>query len=174
VGGAALVFFGLAALTLSLALAFPLRVEARGSVAGVAVGSGLAVLALLRAPKRPPLAAATLALAILASLALLVATLFGGPNALLPVAFYAFLALDLVFLASALIAAAPLLLPGRAEGIRWSRWAPALLIAGLFLYTPALQLGRSASPALLAGALGLVVLVVGLSPLSRAGPMRPR
>ncbi|HUR69982.1 MAG TPA: hypothetical protein VM370_12110 [Candidatus Thermoplasmatota archaeon] len=161
-------FLVLAGAALAGGLVFPLASDLRGPVAGVALAFALAIVALLRAPRRPPLAAAALALEVLSALALLLATLYGAPNALLPVALYAFLALAIVLVAGALLAAAPILLPGTARGVRWQRWAPALLIAALFLYTPALQLGRSPVPAAIVGAAGVVLVVFGLGPLARS------
>lgn len=163
--------------TVALAWAFarPLGAGFRTPVALIALGFAFAVATLLRA-KRPaharPLLGAAFALAVLAPLALLLATLYDAPNALLPAAFFALLALDLVALSAALVVGAPLLLPGRAREGRWSAWAGALVVASLFLYTPALQLGRSSAPALLVAALGLALLVRGLAPMATPEPMR--
>jgi hypothetical protein len=161
----ALFFLALAAGALAIAFARPFAADFRGPVAATAVGLGLATMTVLRAPSRPALAASALATAVLAALALLLGTLSFD---LLPLALYAFLAFALVAIACALVAAAPLLLPGRIRGARWMKWAPALLIAALFLYTPALQLGRSAAPAAIVAAAGVAALVWGLAPLARA------
>lgn len=163
----------LALATLGFALAFlaPFAATFRVPTAILAVAYALATVALLRATRPAsarPLLAGALALAILAALATLLATLGGAPNALLPAALHAQLALSLVALAAALVVAAPLLLPGRASGRRWTRWGPALLIAALFAYTPALQYGRSAAPAAMLGAVGLAILLLGLRKLARA------
>lgn len=144
----------------------------RTPVAIVALGFAFAVATLLRA-HRPasarPLLGASFALALLSALALLFATLYDAPNALLPAAFLALAALDIVLLGAALVVGAPLLLPGRPREGRWSTWGSALLVASLFLYTPALQLGRSSAPAILVAVLGLAVLVRGLAPLAQGG-----
>jgi len=166
---AALGFLALGAGALAWAFARPIGASFRTPVAILALAYALAVTALLRverpAPARPLLASA-LALAILAALALLLATLYDAPNALLPVALYAHAALALALLGAALVVASPLLLPGRAREGRWRAWSMALLIGALFLYTPAIQYGRGHAPALLLGAAGLALLLWGLLPLS--------
>lgn len=161
---AALVFVVLATAGLAAAFAFPLALDLRGALAALATAFALGTVALIRAASKPKLLAYVLALALLATLALLLASIEAS---LFPLAFHAFVAMDVVFLASALSAAAPILLPGRIRRERWMRWGPALLIAALFLYTPALQLGRSATPAAIVGAIGLAVIVLGLAPLAR-------
>lgn len=167
---AALLANALAAGALAWSFARPFGADLRLPVALVALAFALAVTALLRVP-RPlstrPLVAGAFALAILTALALLLATLGGLPNALLPAALFAAFALAAVLLAAALASGAPLLLPGRASEGRWRRYAPALLIAALFLYTPALQLDRSPLPAALVGGAGLLWLLAGLSGLLR-------
>lgn len=167
---AALLFLALSAGFLAYALHRPLSGFFRAPVATFALALALGVATLMRLPRPErsrPLLASSLALAILAALALLLATLTGAPNALLPAAFFAAVALALVLAAAATVSAAPILLPGRAEGVRWQKWASALLIASLFLYTPSLQYERSFAPALLVATLGLVVLLAGLAPLAR-------
>ena len=168
---AALGILLLAGAFLAFALHRPLAGLFRAPVAAMALAFALGAATLLRLPRparAAPLLGASLALAVLAALALLLATLAGVPNALLPVAYFAGLALALVLLAAALVVAAPILLPGRVERVRWQKWAGALLIAALFLYTPSIQYGRSAAPAILVGALGVVVLLAGLAPLATA------
>lgn len=170
---AALLVLALSTALLAYALHRPLAGLFRGPVAGLALALALGVATLIRLPRPErsrPLLGAGLALTVLAALALLLATLHGAPNALLPVAFFAALALTIVLLAAALVAASPLLLPGRAEGTKWQKWSAALLIAALFLYTPSIQYARSAAPAMIVAAAGLVILLAGLSPLARPTP----
>lgn len=178
-GYAATAAFALAAGALAWAFARSFATGFRTPVAIVALGLAFSIAALLRA-RRPasarPLLAGSFVLAILAALALLFATLYDAPNALLPAAFFALAALALVALSAALVVGAPLLLPGRPRDGRWGAWASALLIAALFLYTPALQLGRSAAPAMILAVLGLALLVRGLAPMAIASstPRRMR
>jgi hypothetical protein len=164
----------LALVSLLVPLLSPVGATFRWPVAGIALAYALGAATLLRARRGTPLLVSALVLAILAALALLLSTLHGPANALLPVALYAHLAFTLVLVAAALDEAAPLLLPGKTKGRRWTRFAPALLIAALFLYTPALQYGRSAAPAALAAAVGLALLLAGLAPLGSSVPTRLR
>ena len=174
--GATLAYGALGVLALSTSflvagLLFPLSGMARTAVAGLALAFALGITTLLRARRdASPLLSSAFVLGILAALALLLATLYGGPNALLPVALFATLAFALVLVVGALVAAAPILLPGKLAGARWMRWGPALLIAALFLYTPALQYGRSAAPAAIVAAIGLLVLLRGAAPLASNAP----
>lgn len=170
IGFGALAVLALAAISLVVAFLDPVGATFRWPVAGVALAYALGVATLLRARRGQPLLASALVLGVLAALALLLATLYGPVNALVSAAFYAHVAFALVLVAAALVAAAPILLPGRARGERWTRWGPALLIAALFLYTPALQYARSAAPAAIAGAVGLAIVLAGLAPLASSAP----
>ena len=165
---ATLVVLALATIALVLGLLDPVRAQLRWPVAGVALAFALGATTLLRARREGPLFASALVLAILAALALLLSTLYGPANALLPVAAYAHAAFALVLLCAALVPAAPLLLPGKMRGARWMAWGPALLIAALFLHAPAYQSGRSVVPATLVAILGLALLLRGLWPLATA------
>lgn len=160
----------IAAIALAWAFTHPLGASYRWPVAILALAYALGITTLLRAARPAsvgPLLASALVLAILAALALLLATLTAAPNSLIVAALDAHLALGLVLLAAALVVGAPLLLPGRASEGRWTRLGPALLIAALFLETPALQYARSALPAAIVGAIGLAMVIVGLAPAAR-------
>lgn len=174
-GFGALAVLALATLSLVVAFLDPVGASFRWPVAGIALAYALGAATLLRARRRgAPLLTSALVLAILAALALLLATLYGPVNALVPAALYAHVAFALVLVAAALVAAAPILLPGRPRGERWMRWGPALLIAALFLYTPALQYARSPAPAAIAGAVGLAIVLAGLAPLASSAPAAMR
>lgn len=165
---AATVALALAAGGAAWAFARPFAASFRTPVALVALAYALAITLLLRAQRPAPLRgllAGSFVLGLLAATALLVATLYGDPNSLLPAALYAHVALALVLIAAALALAAPILLPGRAREGRWRAWAPALMIAALFLLTPAIQYDRGVAPAAVVGALGLAVLLWGLLPV---------
>lgn len=177
--GAALVVLALAALTLALAFAFPLQSDFFWPSVGVVLALTFGILTLRRvAPPAHarPLLRATLALAVLAGIVLVLATLGGKPSRLAGLALHAQLVFALALLVAALQVGARLMLPGQPKGARWWKWTSALAIAGLFLLAPAYQYPRSPFPGALVLAVALALAVAGLMPLaSSARPaMRTR
>lgn len=163
---AALVFHALATGAFAFAFARPVGASFTLPAAVLLLADALALTALLRFRYAPATLArersllqAALALAPLATLALLLGVLGDEPNALLPMALYAHLALALVLVTLLAPLAAPLVLRAPHALGRRARWGAVLLILGLFLLAPAFQYPRPSLPGAALSVLGAALLV---------------
>lgn len=149
--GAALALSASSTLALGIAFAQPASADFRWPAAGALLADVLLLAALsrLRFPepgpqmrRALPLVRAAGALAVLAGIALALATAGGLPGSLLPVAAYAHVLLAATLATAATLLGAPILVNSVPREGRWAAAASGLAIAGLFLLAPSFQYDR--------------------------------
>lgn len=171
---AALALLASGAAGLALAFAFPLGANFRFPAVAVALGHLFSLWAFARvrverpgpqATRARPLLRGTMALAVLAPLALALATWQPAQLVLLPLPLHVYAVLAVVLAAACTLYGAPILLNAVPREGRWAMASAALGIAGLFVLGQAIQFDRSAFPGAVVLGIASAALLWGLAPM---------